>query len=81
DPAVQLLPSDVSGCVELKSTAAEALQDAGAVVVATAWPEYKKITAAEIGSMRQPLVLDAGAFLRTTLNGIKNVRYISVGRS
>ncbi|HEY9778032.1 MAG TPA: nucleotide sugar dehydrogenase [Planktothrix sp.] len=82
DPAVKELPSDVSNCVELKSSLSEALKDARAVVVATAWPEYKEITAADLSRiMHNPLVLDAGAFLRPTLAGAKNIKYVSVGKS
>jgi UDPglucose 6-dehydrogenase len=80
DPVVKSLPRDVSRSIELKESAREAFQGAGAVVLATPWPEYRAITAADLGLMKNPLFLDAGAFLRSALDGVGNVKYVSVGK-
>jgi len=80
DPAVDHLPADFAG-VRLMSSPAEAYAGAGAVVLATAWPEYQNITAEQLrASMAHPLVLDANGFLRDSLDGQQSIRYVAVGK-
>jgi UDPglucose 6-dehydrogenase len=80
DPTVAELPADFAA-VRLTSSAAEAYAGAGAVVLATAWPEYRNITASQLReAMDQPLVLDANGFLRDSLDGQQSIRYVAVGK-
>lgn len=74
DPAVQALPDELAGTIQLAS-AAESLRDASALVIATEWPDFKQIdTAPLVATMRRRLVLDANRFLR-----IPDVEYYAVG--
>jgi UDPglucose 6-dehydrogenase len=80
DPSVAALPPDFAA-VRLTASAAEAYAGAGAVVLATAWPEYRNITASQlVEAMEQPLVLDANGFLRESLDGQQSIRYVVVGK-
>ena len=82
DPAVGQLPPEVAECVELAPSALEAAAGAAALVVATPWPEYRQIAAADVvARMTRPLVLDAGRFLRDTLGAAPGIEYLSVGKA
>ncbi|HYC71332.1 MAG TPA: nucleotide sugar dehydrogenase [Opitutaceae bacterium] len=79
DPARPLLPPEL-GFVALASRPEEALDGADAVVVCTAWPEFRTWDWRELaGRLRSPLVLDANRFLEKNLAGAAGVRYIAVG--
>jgi UDPglucose 6-dehydrogenase len=80
DPAVRELPASDSQSVELSPTALDAVQNADALVVCTAWPEFRAIGAEPIAhAMRSPVVLDAGGALHESLADAEAVRYIRVG--
>ena len=73
DPAIKQLA--LAG-VTLCASVAEALRGADAVVLATPWPEFRKLDwAAGLGQMRRPLVLDAHGFLKEQMRGLENVEY------
>lgn len=81
DPAVKALPSEYISFIQLKNTLAETLQNADAVVVATEWPEFNRLSVEELlNSIKQPYVFDAGGFLAKNLGNDDRIKYFSVGR-
>jgi UDPglucose 6-dehydrogenase len=82
DPAVKLLPVELTHMIELCLTPLEALQGAEALVIVTEWPDYQAISAdAIVSPMRTPWVMDANRFLVKTLGADARVRYIAVGKA
>ena len=82
DPNVRRLPEELNGVITLCDSAAEALINADAVVVATECPEFRELSASDvIESMRSPAVLDANRFLEKTLGTASAVHYIAVGKA
>ena len=80
DPAIRALPAGEPPTIELAVSPVAALQGADALVVCTAWPEFRLIAADEVaGSMTHPVVLDPGGHLRETLGHAPSVRYVRVG--
>jgi UDPglucose 6-dehydrogenase len=75
DPAVKSLPDELAGVMTLYPTVDDALMGAGAVLLATQWPDYRELPAATFG---ERIVLDANGFLRETLGD--SDRYYIVGR-
>ena len=81
DPVVRALPDDLAGKVRLCASAAEALQDAQALVVATEWPDFTTLAASDlVKAMARPLVLDQAGFLAKTLGAADGIEYVSFGR-
>jgi UDPglucose 6-dehydrogenase len=79
DPVVGALPDDLAA-VELCASAADAAAGADAVVLATAWPDYKRLPAAElVAVMREKLIIDPDRFLGDWEH-LPNVRYVTIGR-
>lgn len=79
DPAVSVLPPDAAAVLSLKPNAKEALAGADAAVVATAWPEYKVLTADDLlSTMNSAVILDPAGVLGR-LQGEKGIRYAAVG--
>lgn len=81
DPAVAALPEvDVAAGIEMAASALEAPTGADALVVATAWPEYREIDAEEIlDAMRGTLVVDAAGHLSDTVGADPRATYVRVG--
>lgn len=80
DPAVSELPADLGDSLYLAHSAAEALANADAAVIATAWPEFRKLEwPALVSTMRQPIIVDAGWFLAEILRSQRSVAYTCVG--
>lgn len=78
DPAVTTLPA--ANHVRLTSSPVAALQDVEALVVCTAWPEYREVDAdSVVAAMRSPVVVDASGHLRDTIGGDPRIRYVRVG--
>ncbi|MCW2982602.1 MAG: UDP-glucose/GDP-mannose dehydrogenase family protein [Conexibacter sp.] len=81
DPAVSELPDDLTEVIELTDDPFAAATGADALVIATEWPEYRALDAAQIGdALRGDLVVDANGFLAGALQDDPSVRYASVGR-
>jgi UDPglucose 6-dehydrogenase len=79
DPNVSPDADDLPGDIAIRPTAAEALVGAEAVVIGTAWPEYRNIEAdALITGMARLIVIDAARFVDKNLNR-PPVDYVSVG--
>jgi UDPglucose 6-dehydrogenase len=80
DPAVAELPDDLADAVTLCQTPLAAASGAAALVISTAWPEYREVAAgAVVDALAQPLVIDAAAFLQATLGVERRLRYAHVG--
>jgi UDPglucose 6-dehydrogenase len=82
DPVVTVLPVELGSAVTLAGDALDAANGAAALVVATAWPEYRDVPASDLmARMAGALVLDANRFLASTIGQHQGVRYFSVGKS
>ena len=79
DPVVSGLPDDLAA-VQLCVSAHKAAEGADALVLATAWPHYEQLPAADVvGAMREKLVIDPDRFL-SSWEALPNVRYLTIGR-
>jgi UDPglucose 6-dehydrogenase len=79
DPVVSELSGDLTA-VKLCASADVAAAGADALVVATAWPDYRRLPAAEVvGAMREKLVIDPDRFV-SSWEALPNVRYVTIGR-
>jgi UDPglucose 6-dehydrogenase len=82
DPAVTHLPAALEAEISLCKTSLAAAQDASALVVCTAWPEYREVSAGQLLSvLHMPLVIDAAGFLAGSLGAEPGLRYARVGSS
>lgn len=82
DPAVKALPALLADRLRLAPGPLDAVRGADALVVATPWPAYRDVNAAEVvAAMASPLVLDPNRFLADSLGTQQGVRYLSVGRA
>jgi UDPglucose 6-dehydrogenase len=64
DPSVRKLPDDLRSGVTIADDARGAIAGTAAVVLATEWPQFRELIAADFSSMMGGrLVLDPGAFL------------------
>ena len=82
DPAVTVLPAGLADVARLMDDPLAAADQACAVIVATAWPEYRDLDAVEVRRrMSGTLVLDASGFLAATLGRHPALRYVRVGRA
>jgi UDPglucose 6-dehydrogenase len=80
DPAVTSLPPALAAEIQLCETPLAAAQGASALVVCTAWPEYREVSATDLQStLRVPLVIDAAGFLAGSLGAEPGLRYSRVG--
>jgi UDPglucose 6-dehydrogenase len=72
--------SDKQSFIQFKSTAAEAMAGADAVVVCTEWPEFRALDwPALVATLRRPLVIDATRFLEKSVAGLSGLHYVTVG--
>lgn len=79
DPAVREIPQNLD--VKLCASAAEALRGSDAAVVATEWPEFRKLVRADfLDNMNTPNLVDANRFLEAGLDCSPPLRYVGVGK-
>lgn len=80
DPAVKVLPGPLAEKMRLTDTVDAVLDGSEGMVVATEWPEYKKLQADHIvEKMKNPLVVDANRFLFGSLGMDPRLSYNAVG--
>jgi UDPglucose 6-dehydrogenase len=80
DPAVTALPAELGQQFELCADPLDAAISADALVICTAWPEYREIRADGLArTMRRPLVLDPAGFLSASLGESPDLAYVRVG--
>ncbi len=81
DPAVRSLPDALNGVMTLALDSLGALAGASALVVATPWPDFKAIAAADVvRATGGCVVLDASGFTAETLGREPALKYIRVGQ-
>jgi UDPglucose 6-dehydrogenase len=81
DPAVRKLPDDLRSGVTIADDARGAIAGAAAVVLATEWPQFRELIAADFSSMMDGrLVLDPGAFL-SSIRKDPALTVVSIGYS
>lgn len=79
DPIVKEMPVELKGKVEKCDDALQVLQGAGALVVATEWPQYREASVDEVVRIAPRLVvLDANRFL-SNLAKDDRIKYVGVG--
>lgn len=80
DPAVTALPEEHRAAIRLCSSPRQALTGADLAVVATEWPDYRALKAAQILEwMRRPLIIDQNRFLADVLDRDSRITYIATG--
>jgi UDPglucose 6-dehydrogenase len=80
DPAVRALPPSLAAEVDLCSSPVEAAAGADALVVSTAWPDYREVPAEDVlSALRRPLIIDPAGWLRAAMASHSGVHYIRVG--
>ncbi len=80
DPMITKLP-EVFNEVAIEEGLNEALKNADAAVICTEWPEFRNADwHSLVPLMNNALIVDANRFLDSSLKGIVNVKYASVGR-
>jgi UDPglucose 6-dehydrogenase len=81
DPTVTGRSPSLPAGIGVAASPLDAIESASALVVATPWPEYRDIAAADVVSrMARPLVIDAARFTDGTLGADPAIEFISVGR-
>jgi len=77
--AVTVVGSGFIGC---EAAASLAMRGADVSVLATAWPEYRALTAAQVrGAMKQARVIDPTHFLAAGLANDPTIAYVAAGRA
>jgi UDPglucose 6-dehydrogenase len=80
DPAVKVLPEDLRA--ELSATALDAIHGADALIISTAWVDYREISADAVQVAAPGLtVIDQSRFLEKTLGSDARLRYVTIGKS
>jgi UDPglucose 6-dehydrogenase len=81
DPVAEDEARRLLGGVDLKDSAAEAIDGADAVVLVTEWPEFGELDFGEVaGAMRGTLVVDGRNFLDPAGVAAAGLRYEGIGR-
>jgi UDPglucose 6-dehydrogenase len=81
DPAINSLSTELTQFIELKSTLAEAIQGAEAIIISTECPEFAMLQADTLlTGTKQPLIFDASGYLAKNLGNDNRIRYFTVGK-
>jgi len=80
DPLIRTVDTEHAD-LELSSTIAEAMRDAHAVVVCTAWPELRDLPWPDLlNTMTGSVVVDAGRAIEKALSATSGLTYLTVGQ-
>jgi UDPglucose 6-dehydrogenase len=80
DPAVRSLPMELADKIRLCSSTEAALAGSDAVVLATEWPQFAKLTAATfVSATAQPIIIDPARQLDAGLRSDARIRYYAIG--
>lgn len=80
DPAVHELPDELAEDIVLCETPLAALDGADALVVCTAWPQFRELSAEQVhAALSRPMVIDGAGFLAQTLGAEPKLSYARVG--
>lgn len=81
DPKVMMLPDKYKGKVALAANMDAAMKDAKAIVIATAWPEFKNISKAQLADCApNAFVLDQERLLGDDQVQVFGDKYVTVGK-
>ncbi len=81
DPVIKVFPSDFPTSSKLCLSVEEAAIGAHALVVATEWEEFKRLTAEDLTkNMASPWVLDQSRFLEKNLGSYPAIKYLTLGK-
>jgi len=78
DPVINMLPEDLDFDLRLKHSFCELTENADAIVVATEWPEFKKLDFSKLSCSH---VFDMNGFLALQFSNPTHFKYISIGRT
>jgi len=82
DPAITDLPADLADDIQLCETPLVAAAGASALVICTAWPEYRDVSPDRLLSvLGHPVVVDAAGFVADSMGTQPGLRYARVGSS
>jgi UDPglucose 6-dehydrogenase len=82
DPAVGALPEALHPVIRLCPSLQKALTGADLAVIATEWPDYRDMKAAQILEwMRRPIIIDQNRFLADNLAEDPRITYIATGKA
>jgi UDPglucose 6-dehydrogenase len=82
DPAVTDLPDNLAADMKLCETPLAAAAGAAALVICTAWPEYRDIPPEKLlAALKFPAVVDAAGFMADSLGRQPGIHYVRVGSS
>jgi UDPglucose 6-dehydrogenase len=80
DPAINILPPDISQFIHIQSSVKDAISSADAVVISTSWPDFREITPDDfLTHLKSPYVLDASGYISQKISADKRISYFSVG--
>ena len=79
DPAVHSLPPELGRVVRLCASSSDALDGAHAAVIATEWPEFRKLSLQDLGPMQTRIILDPNRFVDEAVREDSSVVYAAVG--
>lgn len=80
DPVVKELPEDLVGGVTLGEAVEVAFEMVDCVVVATEWPQFRKLPLNIINLMGNKIIVDASGFLERNFSNDIGLRYMTVGK-
>jgi UDPglucose 6-dehydrogenase len=81
DPAIHVLPSELHAVISLAPGIAGSVESADCVIIATEWPDFRKIETDIITTMRGKKIIDPNGFMEVILGDVQNIQYFAVGRS
>ncbi|MGD0475783.1 MAG: nucleotide sugar dehydrogenase [Candidatus Velthaea sp.] len=79
DPAIAVGRGELAGIVDVAVSAAAALLDADVAVVATPWPAFRDLRAADFAGMRGRTLVDPDRFLDPAHAALSGLTYVAFG--
>ncbi|MDD1701393.1 MAG: nucleotide sugar dehydrogenase [Methanoregula sp.] len=80
DPAIHELPPELQKILLLSPDSTSAVKNADCLIIATEWPEFRKIKKDTLIEMRTKILIDPDGFVEKNLGTAQNIRYLTVGR-
>lgn len=79
DPAIKAMPPEFTK-INVAKNMQDTLSNADACIIATPWPEFQTLTAADFSLMKRKLILDPSGFLSKQISG-SDAEYHVVGHA
>ncbi len=80
DPAIHELPPELHVVMSLASDLPGSVKTAECIIIATEWPDFRKIDTDTITTMRGKIIIDPNGFMENILGNVHNLEYFAVGR-